>query len=274
MSWFKLSDCFAEDPKLLDAGDEATLVFVLGLAYCSRNLTDGAVPRSALRRMIDGDGVAAAQRLVEVGLWEEDGDTFIVTNYLLHQTPSEVVKAKSAKRSAASTTANHDRWHVARGRVATDCHLCSLVGPDVELADGPVRVDVPVPETETTDEVTADMVRQHVAALCDEVVEDGDVELTLTGYRYVIEDLVPNLAAKFQGTKGVGEASLANVAIIHSYRTLIGEEPDTAVMRRLAALRKQHGTRVVAALAQAAAKANGNPLSYATAILNQKEPVR
>ena len=255
MSWFKLESNFAEDPKLLAAGDEATLVFVLGLAYCSRNLTDGAVPKAALRRLIDGDAVAAAARLVEVGLWEDDGDQFIITNYLVHQTSSEVGKEKSAKRSSAGHSGNHQKWHVARGIVAPNCDLCSA-------PSAPAQQEEP--------ELDAAAVRSRVEATCDAVVVDGDAEQTVAGYRHVAQVMIPAAAQRYAEVKGIGEPSLQNVAVAHAARTFLGEEIDPSTFKRLAALRKSYGVQIFDAMPKAAAGATGDPISYLSGILKKE----
>ncbi len=81
MPWVKLDDNFSMHPKILAAGGLATLVYIEGLCYCARHLTDGFIPTNAVARMIDpvlldlayqgaGDALMVAERLVSVGLWE------------------------------------------------------------------------------------------------------------------------------------------------------------------------------------------------------------
>lgn len=72
---------YYDDPKIIDAGEKAELLYVRGLAFCKKNwradgfISDGQVTRSV------GGGLAGlqarAKRLVEVGLWERvDDDLF------------------------------------------------------------------------------------------------------------------------------------------------------------------------------------------------------
>jgi hypothetical protein len=53
MTWFKLEDGFPEHRKIAQAGGDAGWLFVCGLAYCARNLTDGLIPAGAVPRLSD-----------------------------------------------------------------------------------------------------------------------------------------------------------------------------------------------------------------------------
>ncbi len=106
MSWVKISDTFADDPRLESAGPEALVLHVAGLCYCSRQLTDGRVPARAARRLWSVENVdAALEALVREGLWEplEDG-SYRIVEYLSDQPSAEQVleqRAQKAKRQAA-----------------------------------------------------------------------------------------------------------------------------------------------------------------------------
>ncbi len=119
MTWVKISDTFAEDPRLESAGPEALVLHVAGLCYCARQLTDGRVPARAARRLWSLDDVdAALEALVREGMWErlEDG-SYRIVEYLSDQPSAEDVleqRAQKAKRQAA--------WRAKRagGRASTD----------------------------------------------------------------------------------------------------------------------------------------------------------
>jgi 5-methylcytosine-specific restriction endonuclease McrA len=83
MPWVRLDDQFSDHPKILRAGPLAGWLFVCGLTYCARQLSDGFIPRSMVRRLADLDNAGElAQRLVDAGLWEACGDGFRVHDYL------------------------------------------------------------------------------------------------------------------------------------------------------------------------------------------------
>lgn len=53
MAWVLLDDRFSEHPKVAQVGPLGIAMQVAGLAYCNRNLTDGYVPASVARTLLD-----------------------------------------------------------------------------------------------------------------------------------------------------------------------------------------------------------------------------
>src|SRR5437016_2129606 len=84
MSWVKLDDGFAEHPKVSALTDRAFRLYLTGLCYCARNLTDGTLPPRGLRTVLAGSGATKKHvlELVGAGLWEVDGDEHSVHDYL------------------------------------------------------------------------------------------------------------------------------------------------------------------------------------------------
>jgi hypothetical protein len=114
-TWIKLHDNLFENPKILAAGDDAALLYIQGLLYCSRNLTDGRIPTPALRMLTARrDARTLARVLVREGLWVETGTGWEVHEYLLHQrskvtilreregTRNRVAAFRERKRNGAS----------------------------------------------------------------------------------------------------------------------------------------------------------------------------
>ena len=115
--WVKVDDHFDEHPKLQKAGPLAVALWLAGLAYCNRNLTDGKIPRAKAETLWSwtwwdepketgecrevtagitsgywGDDVTSDYvigRLIDAGLWEDRGDYYHVHDYLKYQ-PSKV----------------------------------------------------------------------------------------------------------------------------------------------------------------------------------------
>lgn len=80
-TYVNVDDHFTEHTKVLDIGPVAEALWLRGLLYCSRNLTDGLVPRAFVRRMGDVEP-CTAEVLVRAGLWEDDEDGYRVHDYL------------------------------------------------------------------------------------------------------------------------------------------------------------------------------------------------
>ena len=236
-TWIKLSDSFPTDPRVLEAGESAAYLFIVSLCYAAEHMTDGLVPKVALRRLVDGDVDLRAAKLVEVGLWDDEGASYRITRYLDHQTSRAEIEDKRA-----------------RGREKQARYVQKKTLTPVESADAEVDV--------TT-------VRSRLASVCDQVVVDGNAEATLAGYRHVYETLTPQAAEKYAAVKGVGEASLLNAVVLHAATHYLGEI-DQAGMRRLAAMRRDAGFLLIEKLPIAAAAATGDPLNY-LAVLIKKE---
>jgi len=52
MPWVRLDDHFDENPKIASVGPLGLALWVTGLAYCNRNLTDGFIPWGVARRLV------------------------------------------------------------------------------------------------------------------------------------------------------------------------------------------------------------------------------
>jgi len=100
MTWFRLDDQVTEHPKTAGLSCEAWTLWVHGLAYCSRNLTDGEIPKALLPRLSPVRRVKkATAELVDADLWSDEGARILVTNYVKWQrSKSQVESDKSAAK--------------------------------------------------------------------------------------------------------------------------------------------------------------------------------
>ncbi len=87
MTWVRLDDHFDEHPKLAAAGPFGIALFVVSIAYCNRNLTDGFVPRSAMATMFHNQWVTADQKLwtagMTCGMHGDDLDLLVIAGHLV-----------------------------------------------------------------------------------------------------------------------------------------------------------------------------------------------
>lgn len=98
-----MDDHFPEDPETLEVGEDAAWLHFLGIAYCSRNLTDGRLPKAMVPRLTAKKApLRLAAALVRVGWWVEDGDCFVVRSYLKHQrSRQQIVSERDGARERA-----------------------------------------------------------------------------------------------------------------------------------------------------------------------------
>lgn len=96
--WSKIDDAFPHHPKTVAAGLEGRDLFIAGLCYCGRYLTDGRIPATVVTTLspLVTDPRKTTEKLVEVGLWERDGEDYRVHDYLVYNPSAEQVKADRA----------------------------------------------------------------------------------------------------------------------------------------------------------------------------------
>lgn len=123
MAWLRIEDAVTEHRKHLQAGPAACWLWVCGIAYCQRQLSDGFIPKEALPVIGISQGVTRlAARLVSVGLFDAVEGGFLVHDYHdyndtreeAHQRRADLgaVRAKAGRlgglRSAQTRQAKHE----------------------------------------------------------------------------------------------------------------------------------------------------------------------
>ena len=88
MTWIKLDDGFPTNPKILPLSDAAFRLYIEGLCYSGKYLTDGFLNEAIVRRLGD------PTELVEAGIWESIEGGFQILNYTEYQTPKAEVEKK------------------------------------------------------------------------------------------------------------------------------------------------------------------------------------
>jgi hypothetical protein len=93
MTWFKVDDSLAFHAKVVRAGNPAMGLWVRAGAWCAQQLNDGLIPGDIARALGKPSEI---KRLVSVGLWEIDGDSFRFHDWF-QSNPSRVeVEARRA----------------------------------------------------------------------------------------------------------------------------------------------------------------------------------
>lgn len=119
-TWCKLYHAFMDHPKVLKAGPNAAYLWVVSIAWASRNLTDGFIPSQQVKRLVDWDDIIEvrrtpprkgmhsfveasrlAARLVDAGLWEKAEDGYQIHDFLHWQRSAEQWEALRQRRSSA-----------------------------------------------------------------------------------------------------------------------------------------------------------------------------
>jgi hypothetical protein len=116
MPWVRLDDSFFSHPKVVAVGLEAAGLFALSLSYAGAYQTDGHIPEvwakqqagPRARRLIDA--LLAVPPGHTHGLWERNGNGYLIHDFLEHNPSREEYEAETTKRSAAGKHAAQARW--------------------------------------------------------------------------------------------------------------------------------------------------------------------
>jgi hypothetical protein len=124
MAWVRIDDKFPQHPKIASAGPLAIAMQVAGLCYCNRELTDGFIPRSIARTLLDwqferedgrlftiaitcgmvGDDLSSQwviDLLCEVGMWEEVPGGYQIHDYTDYQPTKQQILEERERKIAA-----------------------------------------------------------------------------------------------------------------------------------------------------------------------------
>jgi hypothetical protein len=97
MGWARIDDDFPNHPKVWRVGPDGVALFLEGLCHAAKFLTDGALPKADVERMrLVRKPMVTAAKLVEVGLWEVDGDGYRIHDYHDYNPTSREVRDRRA----------------------------------------------------------------------------------------------------------------------------------------------------------------------------------
>jgi 5-methylcytosine-specific restriction endonuclease McrA len=139
MSWAQFDSRYVEHLKLLRLGDFYEVGMALDFAaicWCNEWATDGVLPGPQLTRLVRYPGMRiqrvrvtpalVAQKLVEVGRWEVDGDAYRLHDFLDYS--SSRAQRGVARERASRRVIPHD---VRTAVVARDGAVCGICGREV-----------------------------------------------------------------------------------------------------------------------------------------------
>lgn len=157
--YVRLEHRWPEHAKVTSVSLDARWLYIAALCYCSRNETDGFIPRSALvsiSGMPERKAIAAADALVAAippghqhGMFERRGDDYAMHDYLDHQkSRAEIEEYREKERRRKKP----DSANLPRGKNAESVR--NPDGKDAESARIPHGFRVPDTDTDTDDLTT------------------------------------------------------------------------------------------------------------------------
>lgn len=111
--WVKIDDQFFDKRRMRAAGVAGRELFLAGLCYCAGNQTDGEIEKHVVPLLLAKAEVPrrAVDKLVELGSWVDEGDTFVVKDYLEFNMSRSEWEATVERRREAGRSGAHARWH-------------------------------------------------------------------------------------------------------------------------------------------------------------------
>ena len=94
MGWVRLDDNFADHPKIIALGDTAFRLFITGLCYSNRQLTDGVIPYQIVNAWVGDNPEKPSDELEDQGLWERVDKGFQIRSYTEYQPTRDKVHRK------------------------------------------------------------------------------------------------------------------------------------------------------------------------------------
>jgi len=150
MPWSRIDDDFYDHPKIVAAGPCGIALFVCGLSYCNRYLTDGFIPAAQVKRLIDvDDPLELAEHLVSVGLFEPADGGYQIHDYLDYN-PS----AAETKRQREANAKRQAEWRGQRkapdpeqdnGQDNKDTNSVTNGVTDSVTNIAPIPIPIPIP---------------------------------------------------------------------------------------------------------------------------------
>lgn len=94
MGWVRLDDNFADHPKVIGLSDAAFRLFITGLCYSNRQLTDGIIPYRMVQAWVGEDPTKPSDELEDQDLWARVDSGFLILSYSEYQPTRDEVERK------------------------------------------------------------------------------------------------------------------------------------------------------------------------------------
>jgi hypothetical protein len=124
MAWVRIDDQFTDHPKLAAAGPVAGWVYVSGLCYAARYLTDGFVPETIALRF-DGSSPEVLENLVECSLWDRVNGGYLIHDFLDYNPPASKVNTLEDPHTDACQSISHHLRSRLASSLLVEVALCT-----------------------------------------------------------------------------------------------------------------------------------------------------
>jgi len=94
LGWVRIDDNFSDHPKVIALSDAAFRLFITGLCYSNRQLTDGLIPYQIVSNWVGDNPFKPSDELEDQNLWERVDKGFLIRSYTEYQPTREKVNKK------------------------------------------------------------------------------------------------------------------------------------------------------------------------------------
>jgi hypothetical protein len=207
LGWIRIDDRFDEHPKFAAAGPLGLALWISGMAYCNRNLTDGFIPWTVARTLVswdflgpDGptsvtvgsDAIPVAPDLtigllLAVDLWDEIPGGYLVHDYLEYQPSRDEVQEERERRAAAGRAGG---LATARGRAVAPAKAPAVAKPPAKRQRKRTPNPNPKPKQDSlVPDGTTESRAAHANGESDDALEIQALAEELTQQPYVLANL-------------------------------------------------------------------------------------
>jgi hypothetical protein len=166
-TYVRVHDGLPDHPKIAEVGGMAAWLYVSGLCYASRHLTDGIIPIRLVARLTDlPDAEALASRLLEANLWHRAqhdckdcpqgiGAVYVVHDYMDHQRSAAEVRELSEKRAAAGRNGGRASGETRRGNAKAEANAKQVLKQTRSKIEAETETETQLKEEELLTSATA-----------------------------------------------------------------------------------------------------------------------
>jgi len=145
--WVKVPAEWCERDGVEQLGAEGLALYLSALAYSARQLTNGRVPRRALRKLWPVDDLnAALDRLVTLGFWQAIDDEFLIVDWRTFLLASDEVEKRREQTRVSS-----ERYRRHQAGDHSMCERCHAVKRGDPSRDGSRHASVTSSEPNRTE---------------------------------------------------------------------------------------------------------------------------
>jgi hypothetical protein len=203
MTWARLDDLLPVHPKVRALTDAAFRLYICAICWSNQHLTDGHVPAGQLRYLSDvRRPLQCAEQLITAGLWEPNGDGWMIHDYLDYQASADKVRQdRDAKRQRQERwKANREITRDASGDASGDAPPIPIPSHPIPSPEGSVVTNLSDRSEPLPDLMAIQAVQKAVQDRTGKRISTGDAR---------------SVAAKIIGTESVrNPAAYLNAAIM------------------------------------------------------------